>query len=204
MKKLTLSLLTVLAISNPVNAAQSASNSYAPVAVEPMPNSEVESISSEGGFYLGLSYSTLGVDFEQLDYIYLSDYGDTSSVMGEAGYRFNPYIAIEGRYWSGDNAFDAWGLYLKPTLPLGDVFNIYGLIGYGNAGIDLSENAIVIGDEGHYNILDESTMQWGLGVSVSFTENFSIFADYVEIYNDQLLSVDWSLDTINLGVAFQF
>ncbi|SFV59676.1 putative outer membrane protein A [hydrothermal vent metagenome] len=204
MRKIYISLLATLMMSSyavagkPVEAsAQIADVTY----LDPIPGSTEEVDSDDnGGFYLGASYSTLGIDIEGLDYIYLNDYGDSSSVMGQAGYKFNPYISIEGRYWSGENSFDAWGLYAKPSIPLGDLFSMYGIIGYGNAGIDMSE----VDGEGHYNILDESTLQWGLGLSVSFSENFALFADYVEIYNDQLDIVDWSLDTINIGATVTF
>ncbi len=208
MRRIKVSLLALLMMSSysmagqPVNAsAQVADVTY----LDPIPGGvEEESSESSEGFYLGLAYSTLGIDFEGIDYIYLNDYGDSSSVMGQMGYKFNPYISVEGRYWSGEGSFDAWGLYAKPSIPLGDIFSLYGIIGYGNVGIDLAEDAVVVGDEGHYNVLDESTLQWGLGLSVSFADNFAIFADYVEIYNDQLDVIDWSLDTINVGATVTF
>lgn len=209
MRRIKVSLLALLMMSSysmasqPVDpSAQVADVTY----LDPLPSAtEDNSLDDSGdGFYLGLAYSTLGIDFEGLDYIYINNYGDSSSVMGQAGYKFNPYISVEGRYWSGKGSFDAWGLYAKPSIPLGDTFSVYGIIGYGNAGIDLAQDDIIMGDEGHYSLLDESTLQWGLGLSVSFTENFSLFADYVEIYNDQLDVIDWSLDTINIGATVTF
>ncbi len=116
--------------------------------------------------------------------------------MVQAGYKFNPYIAIEGRYWNGDNEFDAWGLYAKPMYPITPSFDIYALVGYGSAGAEPTE----------YNdiSLDDASLQWGAGASYAITDSFSIFADYVELYNNDENNLDWSVDTVNLGVTYQF
>ena len=64
--------------------------------------------------------------------------------MLQAGYKFNSYVAVEGRYWLGlsDNAWatisnnliqsegeiDAWGVYVKPMYPVTPAFDIYALL----------------------------------------------------------------------------
>ena len=72
--------------------------------------------------------------------------------MIDAGYKFNPYIAVEGRYsfgisssndlgWTNglnsDITVDSWGLYVKPMYPVTDAMNIYALLGYGSTDANM-------------------------------------------------------------------
>ena len=57
------------------------------------------------------------------------------------GYDFNQYFGIEGRYLSAsvlDSFFDTThiGIYAKPKYPIGERFNIYGLLGYGHTEVE--------------------------------------------------------------------
>ncbi len=50
------------------------------------------------------------------------------------GYKFNQYIALEGRYWHGfeetivtdlrtqDTSADLWGIYAKPMYPVREMY----------------------------------------------------------------------------------
>lgn len=66
--------------------------------------------------------------------------------MLQAGYKFNQYVAVEGRYWigleegmevdlgiNGDLTVDTWGLYVKPMYPVTEAFDIYALLGYASS-----------------------------------------------------------------------
>ncbi len=183
MKKFNLSVVTVLAMSTFAMAG----GDIAPV--EPEIVIDTPMAVEDNGFYLGLAYSATGISFDGVT----SGDNDADSVMGQLGYKFNSYFAVEGRYWDGNNGFDAWGLYAKPMYPVSDSFDVYGLLGYGNAGADT--------DSG---VLDESEFQWGLGAAYSFTDSFAVFVDYVELYDDSVGAVDYSLDTVNFGITYQF
>ena len=195
MKKFNLSLVAVLVMS----AFAVAGGDIAPV--EPVVETPVvvEDSANDDGFYLGLAYSATAIDVDGFDEGGRELHGDddADSFMVQAGYKFNPYIAVEGRYWNGNKGVDAYGLYAKPMYPVTDAFDVYGLLGYGNAGAEPDE---YVGSMS----LDDSTFQWGLGASYAFTESFAVFIDYVELYNSDVNNVDWSLDTWNLGVTYQF
>ena len=135
--------------------------------------------------------------------------------MLQAGYQYNEYIALEGRYSFGFNTdYDSgltgnfirdyngdvsnWGIYIKPMYPIGD-FNIYALLGYGGVILD----DLVLGDA------YEDGFQWGLGADYAINENFSVFVDYISLYDDrgfdyraQLDDID--ADTWTLGVSYRF
>jgi len=148
------------------------------------------------------------------------------------GYKFNSYVAIEGRYWFGlsdtfsnawtgtngyDLSVDAWGLYVKPMYPVTDALDVYALLGYGAAQADVSGWNNTTG----FNSIHGDSwdgFSWGLGASYAFTDNVSIFADFVRIVSssDDLADytsngvvftdreLDQDVDTWNFGVTYQF
>ena len=231
MKKITSSIVAALAISTFAFAG----GDIAPVE----PAVEVPEVApvSEGGFYIGGAVSMFDVSGDYYWYN-LNPYegeegsssGDDITFMLQAGYEFNKYLAIEGRYWfessftetytftnydindigtpgtlSADSEFSAWGIYIKPMYPVTDALSVYGLLGYGNT---------IVTDNNDYDYVDEDGFQWGAGVSYAFTENLSVFADYVQLCNDTEVykvydSGDYSGEnydvyTINFGVTYKF
>jgi len=193
MKKILLSVIAVAALSNIAFAGKNvAIAEVAPVAV------------SEGAFYIGAGYSILGGEYTD-DYPGALVGGDIDgdAFLLLAGYRFNQYFALEGRYTHmGDvtvnevNPTDGYNaaLYLKAILPAGD-FSLYGLVGYGTTDLD-------------NGLIDDSDFQWGLGASYAFTENLSVFADYTLLYDETeaggMGDITKKLDTINIGAIYTF
>lgn len=63
----------------------------------------------------------------------------TYGMLIRVGYEWNQYIGIEARFldtfWGedelGGELMSHVGLFAKPTYPLGEDFNVYGLLGYG-------------------------------------------------------------------------
>ena len=103
--------------------------------------------------------------------------------MFEAGYKFNEYIALEGRYWLGlstdytsiydtttvfSGTVDSWGIYVKPMYPVTDAFDIYALLGYASSTTE--ENSYAIGNHttfDPYNANDSADgFSWGLGLDI--------------------------------------
>ena len=139
----------------------------------------------------------------------------STTLMLQAGYQYNKYLAIEGRYilgldmdynrglsnniqddYHGD--FSAWGIYIKPSYPIGN-FSLYALLGYGGVGLD----NLTFGDA------YEDGFQWGLGASYTFYENIIVFADYVKLYEDEgfdnrPILEDVDADIWNIGVSYNF
>jgi opacity protein-like surface antigen len=237
MKNFKLSLATIMAMSTFAVAG----GDIAPV-VEPVV--EVAPVADDSGFYIGgaLSHANASTDVAYGsgdDYIdgYSYDYtwsfdNDVNAYMIQAGYQFNKYIAVEGRYWGSakddtswtsayngsqydsgsysDGDFSAWGIYVKPMYPVTESFSVYGLLGYGNTSID---------DDFWYDkpLLDTDGFQWGIGASYSLTENLSVFFDYVQLSDGEgesysftdgnYYSYDqWETDvyTLNLGLTYKF
>ena len=173
-------------------------------------NEEVQVTKSNSAFYLGLGFgqSYLNNDFTSEE---ITD----STVMFQAGYQYNEYVALEGRYTFGfstdydpgttgnlssayDGDFSSWGIYLKPMYPIGD-FSIYALLGYGG----VMQDNLVAGDA------YESGFQWGLGASYAFMDNVSVFADYVNLYDDtgfdyRATQHEIKSDTWTIGISYKF
>jgi len=172
-----------------------AGGDIAPAAVEePM-------ITEDNGYYLGLGYGFTTVEVE-------ADYDeDFSSVMIQAGYKFNSYFAVEGRYWFGlddvtvagsadvIDAPDAWGIYAKPMYPVTEELDIYGLVGYADVELNPADTL---------NGRNTDGFSWGLGASYEITESISVFADYVALINDTIAFQDVDVETVNVGVSYLF
>lgn len=87
-------------------------------------------------FYLGIGFSTANFKACDGDCTYEDK---TYGGILRAGYDFNEYIGIEARVLRtfldkgpfGGAPLQHMGIYVKPQYPLGDRFNIYGLLGYG-------------------------------------------------------------------------
>jgi len=247
MKNFTLSVATVLALSTFAVAG----GDIAPV--EPMVE-EVAPAQDDSGFYIGGAYSLVNTSIDYHDsYGYLldgnqyeqsgTDERDDNGYMLLAGYKFNQYVAIEGRYWGSmdtrswsgsetvngqpdgswdysDGDFEAWGIYVKPMYPVTETFDVYALLGYGNTSIN--DKFYNIEGVGSADLLDEDGFQWGIGASYAFTENLSLFADYVALCNDVDQHADWnalyndnwydydttdievSVYTVNFGLMYKF
>jgi opacity protein-like surface antigen len=157
---------------------------------------------------LGIGYTSIDNDFNTAE---VTD----NPLMLQAGYQYNRYIAVEGRYNFGvntdydpgstsnplqvyDGDVSSWGIYVKPMYPIGD-FNIYALLGYGEVMLDDILNGDAV----------DGGFQWGLGASYAVTENISVFADYVSLYNDTgfdwvIQNTDIDVDTWTVGVSYKF
>jgi opacity protein-like surface antigen len=216
-KKLTLSMAAIAAMGTFAVAG----GDIAPV--EPVVETPVVVENTDAGFYVGAAYGLLNYD------VAISNYrGDESSSDNNfneflilAGYKVNPYVAIEGRYWYGasddldygilgvnDTSVDAWGVYVKPMYPVTDTFDIYALIGYGSTDVTVkTPNADAKGFLGD----DNDGFSWGIGGSYDVTPNVGVFVDWVRNYDDTVtyqeynaVSVEKTVDTLNFGVTYKF
>ncbi len=200
MKKLTLSLAALAAMGTFAVAG----GDIAPV--EPVVDTPVV-VPSDAGFYIGgaYGYGKMDVSDSALNYAHDENF---DSFMLQAGYKINPYIAVEARYWfvgSGDWAdgttptpsfdTDSWGIYIKPMYPVTDAFDVYALLGYGDTNPE-------IGGQGPG--YDTDGFQWGLGASYDITSNVAVFVDYVNLYDDTNSGEDLQIDTWNFGVTYKF
>ena len=187
----------------------------------------------DAGFYLGLAFGD--VLFERTvennrnggKIIYNPNLDTTySTLMFQMGYKFNPYLAVEYRYWKGlgdeditsiDIGFggvgsadiSAYGIYIKPTYPVTDVFDIYAFLGYAVSTYEVNYGNTTADT-------DKDDLSWGFGLGYSFTENVSMSLDYVLLSDnsyDELVGVDGIIyditnetliDTVNIAITYKF
>jgi len=125
-----------------------------------------------------------------------------------AGWEYNQYVGIESRALKASidsnwGEVTHYGIFLKPQYPIAEQINIYGLLGYGLTSWIVEENS------SYTAWYSESGFQYGGGLKYSFSENFSIFADYTLLYDDGInplstLSIDSSIYTANIGISYKF
>jgi len=156
--------------------------------------------------YVGIGYSCLQTAFSQADI----DSRAMSSLSATAGYKFNPYLAIEGRYTAsmGDVTVDTRGVeidvdsidmsnigvYLKPQYNINN-FSVYALLGYGQVTID---DGISLSDSG---------IQYGVGLNSMIADNVSIFVDYRRLYDDSSfdgIEDDTVANSYTVGINYHF
>ena len=176
--------------------------------VEPVVETPV--VVEQSPFYLGLGIGDASVNDDTT-----SEEFEATTLMLQAGYIYNEYLALEGRYTFGldmdydpgttnslssdyDGDFSSWGIYVKPMYPIGN-FSLYALLGYG--GVMLDDLA---GGDAY-----EDGWQWGLGASYAMSENYSVFVDYVSLYDDTGFDYrarldDIDSDTWTFGVSYRF
>lgn len=158
MKKLTPILLAALALTTTYSAASMAAES---------------DVKNDSGLYVGGNYGYLKVDGDD-------DFDDDNDVwQGLVGYKFNPYIAVEGSYIDfgkyGSSVAgaetDGYTAALKLMLPLGERVELYAKGGQLWYDTDYHVAGIDGGD-------DDTGVFAGAGVGFKITENFLINAEY--------------------------
>ncbi|KYJ87600.1 outer membrane protein [Sulfurovum riftiae] len=165
--------------------------------------------SDNSSFYLGLAVTAMSTRDASVSMdIFNVKHGQDrlGNITFLAGYNYNQYVAFEGRYTTTFTdedkvEMDGWSLFVKPQYPVTEDFNIYALLGFGGVTMDPVNGSSVD--------VDDSGFQWGLGAGYDFTENISVFFDYVNyandmdgVYWDGALQVD--ADAFNLGVIYKF
>ena len=165
------------------------------------------------GLYLGLGYSSTNID---LTVDGLSDKNQkllnssTDSVLLLAGYDFNEYFGVEGRYYINNSslAFDyylggtplegtykaeSFALYAKPQYNLG-LITVYGLIGF--SANDYTATNLLGAD-------NNTLFSWGAGAKFNVTQSLGLFVDYTDLgKNEDILTTD--LTSWNAGFSYRF
>jgi len=155
------------------------------------------------GLYAGMGYTYMEIDNAGLQ-------GDATGngLTLLAGYNFNEYIALEGRFSQtlGDLSIDNGpddgdlsniALYIKPQYMVADRFTVYGLLGYGQVSFDNGTTD-----------RSEDGFQYGAGISIMATENIGIYVDYTRLYDDDnfdgIVDQDITVDAVNVGIQYNF
>ena len=163
----------------------------------------------KSGFYAGIALTAISTR----DAAYSVDWGGDSTYQDRlgnvslvAGYDFNAYSAVEGRYTTSFTHDDlvemnGWSIFVKPQYPVSEDFSVYALLGYGGVILDSINGSTVD--------VDDTGFQWGIGASYMVMENFSLFADYVWLANDMdgifFTGADQvDVDAFTIGVNYLF
>jgi len=202
MKKIVLSVWAVAAMSSFGFAGGDMKD------VEPAVVPVVEVVEAEKNFYVGLGLSALSTRDGSLNF-FSEEHGQdrTGNLTFLAGYEFNPYMAVEGRYSTyiaEEDVLnsDTWGIYVKPQYPVNEDVKVYALVGFGGMTVD--------GVDGGDIDVDDTGFQWGLGASYAMTGTVSVFVDYVSIASDMGADSwggtpeDVDADAITLGATYNF
>lgn len=201
MKKFTLSVAAVMAMGTLAIAGGDITPVVEPVVEVAAP------VADNSGFYAGIGAASLRFGWDDFE---TTDTDFRYSVYGVnllAGYQFNQYVAVEGRYtmnvedWFDENVDSTnIGLYVKPMYAVNDVFTVYGLLGYGQLKF-----------EDDYDSSSDSGFQWGIGASATVTDNISAFVDYTRLWDDNEFDGDeWDeggdfvFDVITVGLTYKF
>ena len=127
---------------------------------------------------------------------------DTYGINLKAGYTFNDYLAIEGQYlytpWGDeDKTLKHYGLYLKPTAPVADNLDVYGLLGYGKTECETTNDSF-------------KGFAWGLGAEYTFGQKVSgakngwgVYAEYTRPLKKSG-SKNITTNAVSTGVAYHF
>lgn len=136
-------------------------------------------------FYAGTGAGLYYVDFDGLDY----DEG-AATLRGFGGFALNDYVAFEAGFTKlfevsndilgvdVDVDGTVWDLSVRPTLPLGDNFRAFGIVGWSNYDFKITASAPGVtvtdsdsGDEMHY----------GLGAAFDITRNWTLRGEWVTV-----------------------
>ncbi|SFV62747.1 putative outer membrane protein A [hydrothermal vent metagenome] len=131
-----------------------------------------------------------------------------------AGYYFNKYFGIEGRYTrtigdvdvdngpttvSQSDVLSNVGIYLKPMYNVTTGFSIYALAGYGKSNYENSAKNIDA---------SESGVQWGLGAKYELAGGLGFFVDYLNMYSDDnydgIVAEDILFNAMTVGATYTF
>ncbi len=203
MNNIKRSLVALLLSSTYAFSGGNATSVIEPIAPIMEPAAEPEL----SGFYAGIGYSCLQLGF---DVPYLDMRAMTAASI-TAGYNFNDYIAVEGRYTASigditvktigsetDESMDMSniGVYIKPQYSF-DKFGTYALLGFGQVSLD---NGISYSEAG---------IQYGAGFNLMATDNITLFVDLRRLYDDTGFdNIDAERDVMSssytLGVNYLF
>ncbi|RYY73545.1 MAG: hypothetical protein EOO52_16105 [Gammaproteobacteria bacterium] len=165
------------------------------------------------GFYILGDIGQSNADYEALDG-YSLEKDDTTYSIG-AGFDLNQFASIEVTYRDlgsfndrGNDGFDSWSDTLSVTalqasivgrLPVNDVFNVYGRLGFANidAELDISDNT-GLPDEQESD--SKTRGLFGIGASYNLTPEFALNAEYSQYAKWD----DLKLSALTVGATYHF
>ncbi len=189
--------------------------------ISPVVTTEAEAVVEDNSnFYLGLGYSYLNTDAKVFGFDNDRVKGSNDGVMIQAGYNFNEFIAIEGRYTYGTDSeykakyfgmeyahrdlnVESFGIYVKPQYSVTDTIGVYGLLGMASLSYDYDSKISDLFSEDRFSDTEWS-FAYGVGAKYSATETIDVFVDATSIYDIQIDGDDVDTYAINVGLSYNF
>ncbi|HEY9191152.1 MAG TPA: porin family protein [Sulfurovum sp.] len=140
------------------------------------------------------------------------------------GYDYNQYFGIEARALKAlydSDTFDVthYGIFLKPMMPIGEQFNVYGLIGYGYTKVETtcgtlretySENGMHYGIGLEYDLSDRDSDKEEGGVydrpfdgHGDQEKGWGLFVDYQNLLHDSG-PIKYRANVVSFGITYDF
>lgn len=155
------------------------------------------------GFYAGTGAGMYYMNINDLDY-------DESamSVRAFGGFRVNEYLSLEGGYShffesSGDVAGvdvkldgSAWDASVRPTLPIGDRFEAFGILGWASYDFEVKVSAMGLSAS---ETNSDDDMLYGLGGAYSLTDQWTLRGEWVA-----LDVKDADFGTVSVSATYNF
>jgi OOP family OmpA-OmpF porin len=126
------------------------------------------------------------------------------------GYKFSPYGAFEVGYYdlghyqfsgtsggiavSGSAKAKSYGIAIVAIAPIGNAFEIYSRIGIAESELKANANAVLVTANSSER---QSEATYGLGARIHFTNNLSLFGEWMK--NDKI-----QVDSYLIGVDLRF
>lgn len=157
-----------------------------------------------GKFYAGTGAGLYYVDFDNLDY----DEG-AATLRGFGGYSLNQYVSFEAGYTKLFEVSDdvlgvdvdvdgsVWDLSVRPTLPLGDNFRAFGIIGWSSYDFEVKASApgfnVTSSDDG-----DE--LHYGLGAAFDLTDSWTLRGEWITV---DVSDADFGMASLSASYNFR-
>jgi opacity protein-like surface antigen len=159
---------------------------------------------NKNGFYLG---SGAGVYYVDMQGVGLDKAAPTWRVFG--GYTLNKYISFEGGWTNmfkiSDTIMDvnvdmdgsAFDVIARPTLPLGDRFEAFGILGY--SWYDWTIKAEYLGQTVSDSANDDDLI-YGLGAAWNVTDRWSLRGEWTNV---DVSDADFGMVTASVSYSFR-
>jgi len=207
MKKVIFSFVAATALSSTLFAGKNVAP--APIPPLPVPEKPAPAVLPPLGLYIGGGLTYAKSECQCDTNVKFADgtssrknTGKTYGINLKAGYDFNEYIGVEGKYiytpWKDkDKTLKHYGLYVKPNVPVTDNIDAYALLGYGKTECETLKESF-------------KGFAWGLGTEYTFNNKKNGTKDGWGVYAEYLRPVKKSgaknvkVDTLSAGVTYHF
>ena len=160
------------------------------------------------GWYAGTGIGQFSVDIDGADF----DESDTAlRVFG--GWKMNEILSFEAGYtafsdlsesttiplvgtFDTDIEISSWDLYARPTWPLNDQWELFGIIGVSRIEADIELTIPLLGSVSDSS--SDTELMYGIGGSYKFNDRWAVRGDWINY------AVDGDLSMFSIAATYNF